>query len=121
MRPQRRISVFGLSKSARNLGKCEGSTLKPSHVYVDILEGLLGSLHAARKRWRTLDRQGIRAVFRELKAQRKNLIRQEDLYPPNDPLRLAFQCQRAAVDLHLAELRKVAAGNGVARPKVGED
>ena len=34
-------------------------------------------------------------------------------FPPYS--RLSFQSQRAEVDLHLAELRKVAAGNGVAR------
>lgn len=79
--------------------------LKPSPVNVDILDGLVESLREARQRWQTLDRQGIRAVFRELKAQRGNLIRQEDLYPPEDPLRLVFQCQRAVVDLHIVELR----------------
>ncbi len=88
--------------------KPTSSTLKPSPVNADILDGLIESLREARQRWRPLDRQGIRAVFRELKAQRGNLIRQEDLYPPNDPLRLSFQCQRAVVDVHILELRKVA-------------
>ncbi len=98
--------------------KRTGSPLKPSLVNADILEGLLESLHAARKRWRKFDRQGIRAVFRELKAQRGNLIRQEDQHPPNEPLRLAFQCQRAVVDLHILELGKFAAGRGVKVPRV---
>ena len=98
--------------------KRTGSTLKPSQVYVDILEGLLGSLHAARKRWRTLDRQGIRAVLRELKAQRGTLIRQEGLHPPNDSLRLSFQCQRAVVDLLILELMKVAGEKKVNLPMV---
>ncbi len=67
--------------------KPTSSTLKPSPVNVDILDGLIESLREARDRWRTLDRQGIRAVFRELQDQREHLIRQEDLYPPNDPRR----------------------------------
>ncbi len=98
--------------------KRTGPMLKPSPVNADILDGLIESLREARQRWRKLDRQGIQAVFRELKAQRGNLIRQGDQYPPNDPLRLAFQCQRAVVDLHLAELREVAAEKGVKLPGI---
>jgi len=48
--------------------KPTGSTLKPSPVNVDILDGLIESLREARQRWCTLDRQGIRAVFRELQG-----------------------------------------------------
>ena len=62
------------------------------------------------RRWLRLDRRERKAVLRKLQKRRNEIIRQEDLYPPNDPLRLSFQCQRAEVDLHLAELRKVAAG-----------
>ncbi len=94
------------------------SSIKLSQAAETILEGLGESLRKARQRWKALDRQGIRAVFRELKAQRENLIRLEDLYPPNDPLKLSFQCQRAVVDLHLAELRKGAGERGVKLPKV---
>jgi len=60
------------------------------------------------RRWQRLDREKLKAVFLDLQKRRKDIIRQEDLYPPDDPLRLAFQCQRAVVDLHLLELRKIA-------------
>ena len=80
-----------------------GSSPTLSQAAETLLEGLIESLRESVGRWRTLDRQGIRAMFRELKAQRGNLIRQEDLYPPNDPLRLSFQCKRAAADLHILD------------------
>ncbi len=98
--------------------KRTGSMLKPSLVNADILEGLLESLHAARKRWRKLDRQGIRVVLRDLQKRRKDIIRQEDQYPPNDPLRLAFQCERAVADLHILELKKVSTEKRVKLPKL---
>ena len=89
------------------------SPLKPSQVSETMMDGLGKALLAARRRWRPLDRQGIRATFQELRKQRKYIIRQEGLHLPNDPLRLSFQCQRAVVDLHLAELRRVAGEKGV--------
>ncbi len=67
------------------------------------------------RRWRRLDREKLKAVLLDLQKRRKDIIRQEDQYPPNDPLRLSFQCQRAVVDLYLAELRKVTAAKGIAR------
>ena len=57
-------------------------------------------------------------MFLDLQKRRKDIIRQEDLYPPNDPLRLAFQCQRAIVDLHIAELRKVSTEKRFKLPKL---
>ncbi len=78
--------------------KRTGSPLEPSPANADILDGLIESLQEARERWRTLDRQGIRAVFHDLQAQREHLVSQEDLSPPNDPLRLNFHCRRAVVD-----------------------
>jgi len=98
--------------------KRTSSHLKPSPVDVDILDGLIESLREARRRWQRLDRENIRATFQELRKQRKYIIRQEDLYPPNDPLRLSFQCQRAVVDLHILELKRVAAEKGVKVPRV---
>ena len=51
--------------------KLTSSMLKPAPVNVDILDGLIESLREARQQWRTLDRQGIRAVFSELQGQRR--------------------------------------------------
>ncbi len=62
-----------------------------------------------------MDREKLKAVFLDLQKRRKYIIRQEDLYPPNDPLRLSFQCQRAVVDLHILELKGVAAARGLFR------
>ena len=85
--------------------KRRGLPLKPSQINETLLNGLGGALARMGRRWRRLDRESVRATFRGLQSQRREIIRQEHLYPPNDPLRLSFQCQRAAVDLHLAELR----------------
>ena len=98
--------------------KLKGSPLKPTHVNETMMNGLRQALRDARRRWQRLDRESIRATFRELRKQRKYLIRQEGLCPPNDPLRLSFQCQRAVVDLHILELGKVAGEGGVKLPKV---
>ena len=77
-----------------------------------MMDGLGKALLAARRRWQRLDGESIRAKFQELRKQRKYIIRQEDQYPPNDPLRLRFQCQRAIADLHILELRKGAGERG---------
>ena len=92
-----------------------GSSPTLSPAAETLLEGLVESLRESVGRWRTLDRQGIRATFQELRKQRREIIRQEGLHPPNDPLRLSFQCQKAVVDLHILELRK---GAGEKRVKV---
>lgn len=94
------------------------SPLKPSRVNAPSLDGLGKALLAARRRWQRQDRETMRATFHELRKQRREIIKQEDLYPPNDPLRLSFQCQRAVVDLHLVELRKVAAERRVKLSRV---
>ena len=94
------------------------SPLKPSQVSETMMDGLGKALLAARRRWQRLDGESIRAKFQELRKQRKYIIRQEGLYPPNDPLRLSFQCQRAVVDLHILELGKVAGEGGVKLPRV---
>ena len=78
-----------------------------------MLKGLGGALARMGRRWRRLDREGLKAVLRDLQKQRKEFIRQEDSYPPEDPLRLSFQCQRGVVDLHFLELRKVSDEKGV--------
>ena len=98
--------------------KRTGSTLKRAPVNETMLDGLGKALLAARRRWQRLDRESIRATFQELRKQRKYLIRQEDQYPPNDPLRLSFQCQRAIADLHVLELGKVASERRVKLPRV---
>ncbi len=85
--------------------------MSSSDVSHNVLDGLLGPLRESRRRWRKLGKKELRAAFQELQSQREHLIRQEDQHPPNDPLRLAFQCQRAVVDLHILELGKVAAGS----------
>ena len=91
------------------------SPLKPSRVNAPSLDGLGKALLAARRRWQRQDRETMRATFHELRKQRMYIIRQEDLYSPNSPFRLGFQCQRAAVDLHIAELRRIAAAKGLSR------
>ena len=89
--------------------------LSPSQINETLMNGLGGALREARGRWRRLSRKELRAKFQELQARREHLIRQEDLYPPNDPLRLSFQCCQAVVDLHIVELKRVAAAKGLSR------
>ncbi len=96
--------------------KWRGLPLDPSQINETLLNGLGDALRDAGRRWRRLDREGLRAVLRDLQKQREEFIRQEDLFPPEDPLRLAFQRQRAVVDLHIAELKKVAAAKGLRLP-----
>ena len=86
----------------------KGSTLKPAQVNETMMNGLRQALRDSGRRWRRLDREELKSVLLDLQKRRKDIIRQEDLYSLNDPLRLGFQCQRAVVDLHILELRKVA-------------
>ncbi len=81
------------------------SPLNPSQINETLLKGLGGAVARMGRRWRRLDRRERKAVLRKLQKRRNEIIRQEDLYPPEDPLRLSFQRRRAALDLHLAELR----------------
>ena len=94
------------------------SPLNPSQINVTLLNGLGGAVVRIGRRWRRLDREKIKAVLLDLQKRRKDIIRQEDQHPPNDPLRLAFQCQRAVADLHILELRKVSAEKRVRLPNV---
>jgi len=96
--------------------KWRGLPLKPSQINETLMNGLGVALGRSRRRWRRLDREKLKAVFLDLQKRRKDIIRQGDLYPPNDPLRLAFQCQRAVVDLHIAGLRKVATAKSLRLP-----
>jgi len=98
--------------------KRRGLLLDPSQINETLMNGLGGALAGMGRRWRRLDREKLKAVFLDLQKRRKDIIRQEDLYPPNDPFRLAFQCQRVVVDLHILELGKFAAGRGVKVPRV---
>ena len=95
-----------------------GSSLNPSQINETLLNGLGRALARMGRRWRRMDREKLKAVFLDLQKRRKDIIRQENLYPPNDPLRLSFQCQRAMVDLHVLELRKVAGEKRVKVPGV---
>ena len=96
----------------------DGIPLDPSQINESLLNGLGGALARMGQRWRRLDREKLKAVRLDLQKRRKDIIRQEDLYPPNDPLRLAFQCQRAVADLHILELRKVSTAKRVKLPKL---
>ena len=44
---------------------------------------------------------------------RRYIVRQEKLYPPEHPLRLTFQRQRALVDVRIAELKEAAEAKGL--------
>ena len=98
--------------------KRRGLPLDPSQINETLLNGLGGALARMGRRWRKLDREKLKAVLLDLQKRRKYIIKQEDLYPPNDPLRLSFQCQRAVVDLHILELRKVVGEKRVKLPRV---
>ena len=89
------------------------SPLNPSQINETLLNGLGETLARMGRRWRRLDQEELKAMLLDLQKRRKDIIRQEDLYPPNDPLRLSVQCQRAVMDLHLLELRKVSGEMGV--------
>lgn len=79
--------------------------LAPSQINETLMNGLGGALGRMGRRWRRLDREKLKGVLLDLQKRRKDIIRQEDIYPPNDPLRLSFQCQRAIADLHILELK----------------
>lgn len=95
--------------------KWRGLPLKPSQINETLMNGLGVALARMGRRWRRLDRESLRTALRDLQKRRKEIIRQEDFYPPEDPLHLNFQCYRAIADLYIAELRKVAAANSLTR------
>ncbi len=56
----------------------------------------------------------LKEAYSIMLRNRRYIIKQEKLYPPEHPLRLTFQQQRALVDVRIAELKEAAEAKGLA-------
>ena len=55
----------------------------------------------------------LKEAYSIMLRNRHYIVRQEKLYPPEHPLRLTLQRQRASVDVRIAELKEAAEAKGL--------
>ncbi len=63
--------------------------------------------------WTLLASTQLKHAYSILLGNRRYIVRQEKLYPPEHPLRLTFQRQRAMVDVRIKELIDAAKAKGL--------
>ena len=63
--------------------------------------------------WKRLTLAQFKEAYSNLVRNRRYIVRQEKLYPPEHPLRLTFQRQRAMVDVRIHELKEAAKVKGM--------
>jgi len=63
--------------------------------------------------WKRLTLDQFKEAYSNLVRNRRYIVRQEKLYPPEHPLRLTFQHQRALVDVSITELKEAAKAKGL--------
>ncbi len=63
--------------------------------------------------WTLLTSAQLKHAYSILLGNRRYIVRQEKLYPPEHPLRLTFQRQRAMVDVRIKELKEAAEAKGL--------
>ena len=60
--------------------------------------------------WTLLTSTQLKNAYSILLGNRRYIVRQEKLYPPEHPLRLTFQRQRAMIDVRIHELKETPKG-----------
>ncbi len=63
--------------------------------------------------WPVLTSTQLKHAYSILLGNRRYIVRQERGHPPEHPLRLTFQHQRALVDVSITELKEAAKAKGL--------
>ena len=63
--------------------------------------------------WKRLTSAQFKEAYSILVRNRRYIVRQERGHPPEHPLRLTFQHQRALVDVSITELKEAAKAKGL--------